>query len=253
VAELVSSDPKAWIRRYRPAPAAPVMLVCFPHAGGSAGFYLPVAAALSPAVDVFAVQYPGRQDRLAEPCLDDIGELADHVVAALRPQIDRPVALFGHSMGAVLAFEVAGRLAADPAVDLTRLFVSGRQAPSVYRDPARSVHLRDDDGLVAEMRTLRGTDAQVLADDDLLQIVLPAIRADYRAVETYRATPGTIMRCPITALIAVEDQHVTVAEARRWQEYTTGGFDFREFPGDHFYLIERQADVIALLADQLSG
>jgi pyochelin biosynthesis protein PchC len=251
VAELVSSDPKAWIRRYRPAPEAPVMLVCFPHAGGSASFYLPVATALPPAVDVFAVQYPGRQDRLMEACLDDIGELTEHIVAALRPQIDRPVALFGHSMGAVLAFEVAGRLAADPAVDLVRLFVSGRQSPPVYRD--RDVHLRDNDGLVAELRSLRGTDTQVFDDTELLQMVLPAIRADYRAVETYRATPGSVVPCPITSLIGVEDQHVTVAEARRWQEHTTGGFDFREFPGDHFYLIEHQAEIVALLAEQLSG
>jgi surfactin synthase thioesterase subunit len=253
VAESVSSDPKVWLRRYRPAPAAPIMLVCFPHAGGSAGFYLPLAAALSPAVDVFSVQYPGRQDRLAEPCLDDIGVLADHVVTALRPQVDRPVALFGHSMGALLAFEVARRLAVDPAVDLVRLFVSGRQAPSIYRDPAKAVHLRDDDGLVAELRLMRATDTQVLDDDDLLGMVLPAIRADYRAVETYRAAPGSVVRCPITALVGVADQYVPVADARRWAEHTTGGFDFREFPGDHFYLVEQHADVTTLLADRLTG
>jgi surfactin synthase thioesterase subunit len=245
----VNSDAKAWIRRYRPAPGAPVQLVCFPHAGGSASFYLPVATELSPKVDVLSVQYPGRQDRLAEPCVDDIRTLADHVVAAVRPLLDRPVALFGHSMGAVVAFEVAQRLERDPTVDLVRLFVSGRRAPSISR--ADTVHLRDDDGLVAELRSLSGTDTQVLDDNELRQMVLPAIRADYRAVETYRTTPGSTVRCPITALTGTEDTHVDPDEARQWQRHTTGAFDFHEFVGDHFYLTPRRAEVNGLLTENL--
>jgi surfactin synthase thioesterase subunit len=245
----VNSDTKAWIRRYRPAPAAPVQLVCFPHAGGSASFYLPVAVALSPGIDVLSVQYPGRQDRLAEPCVDDVGTMAEHVVAAVRPVLDRPVALFGHSMGAVVAFEVAQRLERDSSVDLVRLFTSGRRAPAVSRDD--TVHLRDDDGLVAELRSLSGTDTQVLDDDELLRMVLPAIRADYRAVETYRAAPGSVVRCPITALIGTDDPRVDPHEAKMWQQHTTGGFDFHEFAGDHFYLAARQAEVNGLLVEQL--
>src|SRR5262249_29653456 len=99
-----------WVRRFHPAPSAGSRLVCLPHAGGSASYFLPISRGLSPQVEVLAVQYPGRQDRRAEPCIEDVGGLADQITASLQPWIDRPVALFGHSMGAILGFEVALRL-----------------------------------------------------------------------------------------------------------------------------------------------
>lgn len=247
----VDLDPKAWLRSYPPAPDAAVQLVCFPHAGGSASFYLPVAAALTPRVEVLAVQYPGRQDRRLEPGIEDIATLAGHVRAALRTRIDRPVALFGHSMGAVLAFEVARLLERDDDVELVRLFASGRRAPSTRRD--ESVHLRDDDGLVAELRALSGTDSQILGDEELLRMILPAIRSDYRAIETYAGSPEHTIRTPITVLVGDEDNRVTLAEARQWQMHTTGECVVRTFPGGHFYLAEHHAQVNSLLADALLG
>src|SRR3569833_2425108 len=127
------TDPALWIRRYLQAPDFAVQLVCFPHAWCSASFFFPVSSALSPAVEVSAVQYPGRQDRRAEPNIDSLPALADAILPAIRPLADRPLAFIGHSLGALLANEVAQRLQQNGAPPLTRLYVSGRRAPSRYR------------------------------------------------------------------------------------------------------------------------
>ncbi|MFJ6725204.1 thioesterase II family protein [Streptomyces sp. NPDC091281] len=244
------ADDGLWCRRFHPAPDAPHRLVCFPHAGGSASYYLPVAAALSPRVDVVAVQYPGRQDRRAEPLLDDIGTLADRVHEALRGWDDRPLTFFGHSMGALVAFEVARRFERDGGGP-TRLFASGRRAPSRYRD--ENVHRRDDDGIIAEVKSMSGTDDRLLGDDELLRMILPALRGDYRAVETYRAEPGATVACPVSALVGDDDPKTTVDEARDWERHTTGGFDLTVLPGGHFYLNDRAADVIKLLGEHIAA
>lgn len=224
----------AWTRRFQPAPEARTRLVCFPHAGGSATFYFPVAKAMAPEVDVLAIQYPGRQDRRSEPSVDSIHTLADLVVEELTGWADRPLTLFGHSMGAMVAYEVAGRLEQRGTAPLG-LFASGRRAPSMYRD--ETVHLRDDDGIIAEMQKLSGTDAEILANEELLRMILPAVRSDYRAVETYRQRPGQPpLDCPVVTLIGDNDPQVTMDEARAWEQHTTGEFQLRTFPGGHFYI-----------------
>ncbi|MFE4451586.1 thioesterase II family protein [Streptomyces sp. NPDC056796] len=243
-----AQDP--WIRTFHPAPQAPHRLVCFPHAGGSASFYFPVSAGLAPEVDVLTVQYPGRQDRRSEPGIVDIGVMADRAAEALLPYAERgPLTLFGHSMGACVAFEVARRLertGQGPA----HIFASGRRAPSSYRD--ENVHRRDDDGIVAEMRAMSGTDARILGDEELLRMVLPAIRSDYRAVETYRAEPDASVNCPVTALIGDDDPWTTHDEARAWEKHTTGPFELMVFSGGHFYLSSRAAEVMAVLENHFA-
>ncbi|MFI1285896.1 thioesterase II family protein [Streptomyces sp. NPDC020858] len=223
----------AWLRRFHPAPDAGVRLVCFPHAGGSATFYFPVSGALSRSMEVLAVQYPGRQDRHGEPCVSDIGELADRVVEELLSLDTKPLALFGHSMGATVAYEVARRLEGKGIKPL-RLFVSGRRAPSRTRD--ENVHQRDDTGLIAELKRLGGTNTQSLDDPDVLRMILPAVRSDYKAVESYRHLPGPPLGCPVVALTGDDDPRVTLDEAKAWSEHTVGGFELKVYEGGHFYL-----------------
>lgn len=240
-----------WIRRYHNAPDGSMRLVCFPHAGSSASFYFPFSAALSPTVEVLAVQYPGRQDRRAEPNISSIPGLADEIFAAVRPLAARPLVFFGHSMGAVLAYEVALRLEAAGAEPLYRLYVSGRRAPSCYRP--EWVHRETDEGMLAELRRLSGTSSGLLSDPEIVEMILPALRSDYRAIETYRDSTSRSVAAPITAIIGDSDPKVTTDEARAWAGHSTGPFDIRIFPGGHFYLVDQGPEVVRLIAADLSS
>lgn len=237
--------PDAWLRRYHPADDATVTLVCFPHAGGSASYYFPVSAALAPGVRVLAVQYPGRQDRRGEASADSVEQLADAIAAALRPELTGSSAFFGHSMGAVLAFEVARRLDREPDT----LFVSGRRAPS--RTRPESLHTATDEAVLAELKRLDGTDARVIGDAELLRMILPALRADYRVIETYRPDPDAQVGCPIVALVGDADPRSTPEEAGAWARHTTGEFALHVFPGGHFYLAAQQAAVLGVVSAHL--
>ncbi|MFG3258660.1 thioesterase II family protein [Streptomyces sp. NPDC048172] len=244
------ADEDRWIRRFHPAPEAATRLVCLPHAGGSASFYFPVSRALAPQVDVLAVQYPGRQDRLAEPCVESIADLADAVTERLLPWADRPLAVFGHSMGATLAFEVALRLE-QRGITLQALFPSGRRAPSRHRE--ETTHLRDDAGLVQAVKELGGTESQMLDDEELLRAVLPAIRSDYRAAETYRYRPGPPLSCPVYAMVGDSDPRASVDEVRSWGDHTEERFELQTYPGGHFYLNAQAPRVVDAITRALTA
>jgi surfactin synthase thioesterase subunit len=237
-----------WLRQFHPTADAPVRLVCFPHAGGAATSYFPLSRALAPAVDVAAVQYPGRQDRRGERCIDDLRELADLIADELRPRCDLPLALFGHSMGATVAYEVARRLERDGTL-LLGLFASGRRAPSI--DRYESIHLRDDRGIVQALRELSGTDSVVLGDEELLNMVLPAVRNDYRAVETYRHDAGPLLRVPICVLVGDSDPMTDLAEARAWASHTAATCRVEVFAGGHFFLQPQSENVRRTIVRQL--
>ncbi|MCX5195608.1 alpha/beta fold hydrolase [Streptomyces sp. NBC_00249] len=242
-------DDSLWVRRFQPRPDSAVRLVCLPHAGGSASFYLPMARTMPDFVDVLCVQYPGRQDRRTEPLLDTVPALADQVFTALLPWADRPLAYFGHSMGASVAYEVARRFEREKGVVAAALFASGRRAPSAPRH--ETAHLLDDRGLIEEVKSLSGTDTRLLGDDEVLRMVLPAIRADYRAAETYTPEPGEPLHCPVVAMIGSDDPKVTEAEAAAWSTHTEGPFALRVFSQGHFYLVRDQAEVIRTLSTHL--
>ncbi|MFJ7999358.1 thioesterase II family protein [Streptomyces sp. NPDC096310] len=246
-----STEESLWIRCFHPAPESPGQLLCFPHAGGSASFYFPLSEQLAPVAEVFAVQYPGRQDRLKESSPRDIGVMADRIYAAVRTQLGaRPTTFFGHSMGAVLAFEVARRFEADGG-EISRLFASGRRAPSRHRD--EDVHRRTDDGIVAELKSMSGTNTALLGDEEILRMILPALRSDYQAIETYRCAPGVTLRAPISAFTGDSDPKTSLEEAEEWRGHTTGAFDLRVFPGGHFYLSAQAPSVVAVLREHLAS
>jgi surfactin synthase thioesterase subunit len=249
--EAVTDTSELWLRRFHPAEHSPARLVCFPHAGGSASYFFPMSAALSPALDVLSVQYPGRQDRRMHQPIDDIPRLADRIFDMLRSQIDRPVAFFGHSMGAILAFEVAMRLEHTAGIPLLRLFASGRRAPG--RSRHETVHLRDDAGLVAELNGLNGTDSRLLGDEEMLRLILPMVRSDYRAIETYSCPPDRRLSCATTALVGDRDPKTTLDEARSWSVHTTGEFDLRVFSGGHFFLNHHQRDIVNMVSAALAA
>lgn len=239
----------SWIRTFHSTREAGIRLVCFPHAGGGAGFYFPLSGLLPPEVQLLAVQYPGRQDRRNEPGIGDIGTLADRIADALqlRHGGDR-LAFFGHSMGAAVAFETARRLEQHPGSSPVHLFVSGRPAPCAHdQRPEQYLHLRDDEELIAELSMLSGTDPALFSTPELRELLLSPVRADFRAIETYRCTPGASVGCPITALTGNADPLVSPAQVRMWQAHTSASCTLHVYEGRHFYLAERFGEV----ADQI--
>ena len=233
----------SWIRPLGDsARRSQVNLICFPFAGGSAGYFHSLASLLEPDVSVLGVQYPGRQDRRHEPLIEDIGQLADEVCAALIPWETRPLALFGHSMGSLVAFEVARRLERDDRRVPLALFASGRRAPSCHRD--QSSYADDDDSLIADLRWLGGTDPALLDDDEMTRLILPVIRGDYRAVATYRApTTTTMLNVPIVAITGDHDPSVSFEEASAWRGHTARSFEIKVLAGGHFFIHEHIVEI----------
>ncbi|WP_278262167.1 alpha/beta fold hydrolase [Nocardia sp. AG03] len=241
-----------WVRVLRSEPSPDRRLVCLPPGGASAPYYRTLSRHIGPGVEVSAVQYPGRQDRLGDPFVTDLHVLADRIAAALLARPGSQRVLFGHSMGATVAYETALRL--DAAGEPVRaLIVSGRPAPSFPE--TGTLHRADDSALIDDLERLASDPASVAVlrtEPGLAELVLPALRADYQAVETYRQRPGAVLRCPVLALVSTEDPTTTVAQAERWREVTDGEFAVRTFPGGHFYLDDQPAAVAEAITPHLS-
>ncbi|MFE0155379.1 thioesterase II family protein [Nonomuraea sp. NPDC059007] len=231
-----------WLRPLRVQEVPRLRLVCFPHAGGAAGFFRTWAARLPEGVELYGVQYPGRQDRLREPCAATMDELAGPVAAALAPMSEVPLALFGHSMGAAVAHETARRLERLLGGPIAGLVVSGRPAPHLAR-PAQ-VHLGGERALLEDLRRLGGTSDEALDDPALRELILPTLAADYRLIETYRPDETAPIATPICAAVGAADPEADHDEAAAWKGCTTGPFRLRDFPGGHFYLVPHESELV---------
>ncbi|MER6998722.1 alpha/beta fold hydrolase [Streptomyces sp. NPDC000410] len=242
---MTATDSGTWLRRFGPPAERPMRIVCFPHAGGGASSYHALARALGDEAEVLAVQYPGRQDRRHEPALPRLSELADRVAEALDTLDEAPYALFGHSLGALVAYETARRLDRFGNTP-DRLFVSARCAPTAGAGPTDE--LADDAALLAEVRRLGGGDA--LDDPEIQALALPALRADYRALRSYVWRDGPALRCPVTVLTATQDPLCAPEQAADWLRLSVVPGRSRVFPGGHFYLQDRVTEVAhAVLTD----
>ncbi|MDT4995815.1 MAG: hypothetical protein QOH97_5707 [Actinoplanes sp.] len=239
-----------WIMRFHPNHTAGVRLVCFPHAGGSASYYHPLSVRFSGHADVVALQYPGRQDRRLEPCIDDLTVLADRVAEQLEQFEEKPTVFYGHSMGAILAFETACRLEQRDLRACQSLVTSGRRAPSTRR--TETVHALDDDGVIAELQRLGGADLRMI-DDELLRIAMPSIRADYRAIESYAPAADRTVSCPIVALTGDADPLTSIAENDAWRRHTDADFRSTVFPGGHFFITSNLAAVQHEIAREMAA
>lgn len=226
----------------RPAPATAVAtLYCFPHAGGSAGEYARWAAH-TPGLRLVVVQPPGRAHDLGARAFTAMPELVREILARVR--FTPPFALFGHSLGALVAFEVARALRPEPL----RLFVSSCPPPPL-RGPAQPLHLLDDSGLHAEIERRWGPlPVATRSDKDLLSAALACYRADLQVLETYEHVPGPRLRCPVTAIAGAGEPRDGAATTG-WREHTDGDVTSSERPGGHFHTREDVDGLGRLLGD----
>ncbi|MFC8256567.1 thioesterase II family protein [Streptomyces sp. NPDC057291] len=242
-------DSDTWFRRYSTTATPRSRLVVLPHAGGSASFFHPWGRAFGGDTEVLVAKYPGRQERLADPFVGSMDMLADQVTAALLPFADVPLTLFGHSMGASLAYEVVRRLERRHAVRPAALHVSSREAP--HRLTRRALYQEEDSALIAELRRLGGTDSALLDDPDVQEFVLPALRADLTIVDCYGPRPATPVSCPVHAWVGDADPSTSAWEMNAWADVAPCGFQLRVLPGGHFYLVEQHDAVVRALSAQL--
>lgn len=226
----------AWLVRPRPRPDAALRLFCFPYAGVGASAYRAWAVGFPDDIETCAVQPPGRESRLREKPYTDLAALVAAAAKTLEPELDRPYAFFGHSMGATVAFELARLLVATGYPAPVWLFVSGRRGPRVPDPDPPLRHLSDAAFVDRILARYGGIPDEILRHRDLLALLLPGLRADIAALETHVYVPGPPLACPITAFGGTHDDRATPVELAAWHAETTGPFDLEFFPGDHFYL-----------------
>ncbi len=240
-----------WFLIPKPNPLAALRLICFPYSGASASIYFDWANVLPSSIEVVAVQLPGRANRLSEPLLTDMASVIQGVMAGLPSLLDRPFALFGHSLGAQEAFETTLALRRQGLPQPARLFVSGHGAPHAEDPEKLLLHRLDDEAMVRELRKMNGMAPEILENDELMQLVLPILRADFTISETYDYQPEPPLACSISAYSGLQDRYVTREQMQAWKELTTGDFRLRMFPGDHFYLNSSRMLLLQALARDL--
>ena len=249
----MSSVFNSWIECYQPNPGASLRLFCFPYAGGSARIYRSWGQYLPSCVEVCPVQLPGRDRRIAEPPFSNLLLLVQATAEALRALLDKPFALFGHSMGALLSFELAHHVRAEFGLSPEHLFLAGRFAAHLEKTEPSTYDLPTPQ-LLQELQQLKGTPPGVLENPDLMELMLPLLRADFSVGDTYIYSARPLLSCPITALGGLRDSEVPRADLQAWGELTTGPFSLRMFPGDHFFLHSDEhqlLDVIARVTQQI--
>jgi len=227
-----------WIVRPYPRPEASLRLVCFPYAGGGAAIYQRWSCLLPSNIDVCAIQLPGRENRFREkPCMS-WETIVQETVVALKPYLDRPIALFGYSLGAILAYETAQYLQ-QVNCPPSHLFVAARVAPAVRDQRQMPMHTLSDAQFVDKLLTLGGTSNIVLQNEELMALYLPILRADFYINETYIRPTHSLLTCPISAFHGDNDDLMTYNQVAQWQNETTDNFNIHTFQGGHFFIHDR--------------
>jgi medium-chain acyl-[acyl-carrier-protein] hydrolase len=240
-----------WIVRFEERPAAAVRLLCLPHAGGGASAFRTWSHALPDWIEVDAVQLPGRETRVREPLRCDLAALVDELADALAPVARRPYALYGHSMGALLAFELARRLAGGMGREPVHVFVAGYGAPHLH--PSRSrLHLMPFDAVVDDLRHSGVTPEPVLADHGLMALLVPILQADIAMCVRHGRTSPDPVAAPISAFAGAADTVVAPGALDDWAALTTSTFRLRVLDGGHFFPVSARAALLGALQADLT-
>jgi medium-chain acyl-[acyl-carrier-protein] hydrolase len=242
----------SWIACRTPNPQARFRLFCFPYAGTGASIFRTWSDGLPADVEVCPVQFPGRGTRLMETPFTQLLPLVQALAQALVPLMDKPFAFFGHSLGALVGFELARQLRRQSGVQPVRLFVSADRAPQIARRD-RPIHALPVGEFLVELRRLNGSPGKVLEDAELMQIMLPVLRADFTVYEKYEYVTEPPLNCPISTFGGLQDHRVSRGDLEAWRGQTSASFSLRMFPGDHFFWNATQPLLLQVLSKELGG
>lgn len=239
------TGPYPWFQ-VRPGSAARIRLFCFPYAGGSSAIYRPWSRELPREIELVPAILPGREFRLREPAYTQVEPLVETLTREIFPFLDKPFAFFGHSMGAIISFELARRLRAERRVEPDHLFVSGRRSPRVpRRDPY--IHELPEAEFNAELERLNGTPREVLEHKELMEMLNPMLRADFSLCYAYTYVPGEPLRCPLTVLGGIQDETAPRDDLEAWCMETTGGCKVHVLEGDHFFINQQHTAILDII------
>ena len=248
--ENISNDPNLWIIRPQNNPHAKIRLFCFPYAGGSASSFQSWLNYCPSSIELWRIQLPGREKRIKETPITSLKSLINHLIPVISPYLDRPYAFFGHSMGALISFELTRKLAENQQTMPQHLFMSGFRSPQLPKADL-PIHRLADDLFLEALRRYQGTPETVLRNSDLMAVFLPILRADFKLLETYFYHQDHPLNCPITVLGGCDDPKVSQAELEPWQMQTNQEFSLHLFPGGHFFINQETEAVMQLIAQTL--
>ncbi|MDQ3265850.1 MAG: alpha/beta fold hydrolase [Myxococcota bacterium] len=243
--------PPRWFPYLKRSPLARVRLLCLPHAGGTASAFRRWSALLPPTVEVWAAQPPGRETRFADPLLHRVEPWVEALLDAFREGLDLPYAVFGHSLGAVIGYQLIRQVAAAGLPAPVHFFASGREPPDQLRQ--RVTHQLPEEAFVAQVKGLEGTPPELFAHRELMELLLPILRADFETYETYVHRPGAPLACALTALGGREDHTVSPAQLEAWGAHSQRFAGAVLFPGGHFFHQAEEAAVTRLIQERLTG
>jgi medium-chain acyl-[acyl-carrier-protein] hydrolase len=247
---MINNSPNKWFLFPRPNPAAALRLFCFHYAGGSAQAFHSWLGHLPSSVELGAIQLPGRGYRHDEPYIKRLAPISRIIAQELLPYLDKPFVFFGHSMGALLCFETARSLRRENRRQPAHLFISASDAPH-RRSREELLSCLPRNALIKKLLELDGTPAEVLQNDELLDLMLPAIRADFELCDTYVYHLESPLECPITVYGGTDDLLIEAKRLDAWNEMTVGACEIRMFPGGHFYLNGLRSPFLQTFVDDL--
>jgi medium-chain acyl-[acyl-carrier-protein] hydrolase len=241
----------SWLICPKPNLRARVRLFCFPYAGGGSLIFREWCQELAPDIEVYAIQLPGRESRLQEPAFNRLQALVEELSQGILPYLNKPFVFFGHSMGGLIAFEVTRRLRQWGLCPM-HLFISGARAPHLP-DLDPPIHNLPQMEFIKELRRFNGTPAAILENAELMELLLPTLRADFAVLETYTYTPEASLPCPLTVFGGLQDEIVTQDELKAWKEHTNQTFSLQMLPGNHFFLQQERARLLKFISLTLEG
>lgn len=244
---MLESITNKWVVRYSKKTSVKSRLFCFPYAGGSAGMYKNWIQHFEE-TEIVAIQLPGRSNRFSEACIDNLDTCVFEVLNSLKCLLDKPFAFFGHSLGAIIAYEVLRKIPEKQHRNCLQLFVSGRIAPDLNSPNPKISHLPNDQ-FKKVLKQYEGTDIELLKNNDLMDVLIPMLRSDFKMIETYDHHHNTPLKTSITALSGKDDLFVDYDAVSEWQRFSEKPLAHHSFDGNHFFVDKNRAEIGQLVSN----